>query len=108
MITTCTKCGNCYDAGSEEEANEPERFCPTCRLTTPHDHTCNCGTAEGTHETGTRGCIRFMTEAPAVRPDNRWFVDGEEITDYTLREQRGYYQHDCGCWSRWPGTDNSI
>lgn len=74
-----------------------------------HDHQCSCGTATHTpHETGTCGCVRYMTEAPAVRPDDRWFVDGHEITDYTLRQQRGYHQHDCGCWSRWPGSENSI
>ncbi len=31
MITTCTKCGRAYEAGSEEQANEPERFCFDCR-----------------------------------------------------------------------------
>jgi hypothetical protein len=31
MITTCTTCGDLYEAGSEEQANEPERFCFTCR-----------------------------------------------------------------------------
>lgn len=30
MITTCTTCGKGYEAGSEEQANEPVRFCPTC------------------------------------------------------------------------------
>lgn len=30
MITTCTTCGKCYEAGSEEQANEPTRFCPAC------------------------------------------------------------------------------
>lgn len=73
-----------------------------------HEHSCYCGLVEGRHETGAPGCLRFMTEAPAVRPDDRWFVDGEEITDYTLRQQRGYRQHDCGCWSRQRGSDNSI
>lgn len=32
MITTCTRCGNAYESGSEEQANEPGRFCPTCSL----------------------------------------------------------------------------
>lgn len=31
MITTCTTCGKCYEAGSEEQANEPTRFCPACK-----------------------------------------------------------------------------
>ena len=30
MITTCTTCGANYDAGSEEQANEPARYCPGC------------------------------------------------------------------------------
>lgn len=30
MITTCTTCGKLYEAGSEEQANEPDRPCPTC------------------------------------------------------------------------------
>lgn len=29
-ITTCTLCGACYEAGSEEQANEPRRFCASC------------------------------------------------------------------------------
>lgn len=31
MITTCTKCGDLYEAGSEEQAYEPVRFCSICR-----------------------------------------------------------------------------
>ena len=40
-ITTCTRCGNAYEAGSEEQANEPAgedgrgRLCFTCRLPYP-------------------------------------------------------------------------
>lgn len=30
MITTCTTCGGLYEAGSEEQANEPSRWCPPC------------------------------------------------------------------------------
>ena len=30
-ITTCTGCGHAYEAGSEEQANEAERFCFECR-----------------------------------------------------------------------------
>lgn len=30
MITTCTTCGRCYDSGSEEQANEPTRYCRDC------------------------------------------------------------------------------
>jgi hypothetical protein len=31
MITTCTDCGSLYEAGSEEQANEPKRWCFACR-----------------------------------------------------------------------------
>lgn len=29
-LTTCSACGKCYEAGSEEQANEPRRFCRLC------------------------------------------------------------------------------
>lgn len=74
-----------------------------------HDHSCNCGTATVTpHETGTHGCERFMTKAPDKLEGDRWHVDGKIITGYSLREQRGYHQHRCGCWSRHEGSENSI
>lgn len=31
MITNCTTCGQCYEAGSEEQANEPSRLCFACK-----------------------------------------------------------------------------
>lgn len=30
-ITTCTRCSQAYEAGSEEQANEPVRLCFGCR-----------------------------------------------------------------------------
>lgn len=30
MITTCPKCGKCYEEQSEEEANSPSRECMDC------------------------------------------------------------------------------
>lgn len=30
-ITTCSQCSKAYEAGSEEQANEPVRICPMCR-----------------------------------------------------------------------------
>lgn len=33
-ITTCSKCGCVYEAGSEEQANETHRWCPSCRICT--------------------------------------------------------------------------
>ncbi len=32
-ITTCSACANAYEAGSEEQANEPGQLCPACVLT---------------------------------------------------------------------------
>jgi hypothetical protein len=29
-ITTCPECGDLYEAGSEEQANEPGRLCRRC------------------------------------------------------------------------------
>ncbi len=29
-MTTCTRCGKCYEEGSEEAANLPTRECSTC------------------------------------------------------------------------------
>ena len=74
-----------------------------------HNHNCHCGTATKTpHTIGKDGCVRRMVEAPVQVSPDRWEVAGHEITDYTLRHQRGYSQHPCGCWSRWPGSENSI
>jgi hypothetical protein len=30
VITTCTDCGSLYQAGSEEQAREPQRWCFGC------------------------------------------------------------------------------
>jgi hypothetical protein len=66
-----------------------------------HDHRCYCGTATQNepHQIGDNCCQRFMTDPPD-------YSDG--TTEYTYKEQRGYHQHPCGCWSRWEGSENSI
>jgi len=77
-------------------------------------HACHCGTATHTpHDTGRDGCQRIMAAPPKPAPDNKkygkmWEVDGRVITDHTLRLQRGYHQHECGCWSRWQDDANSL
>jgi hypothetical protein len=65
-----------------------------------HNHICHCGTSKisGQHKIGQAGCVRFMTEPP----------DLQLASLFTYQEQRGYHQHPCGCWSRYPGSDNSI
>ncbi len=79
-----------------------------CKPECDKDHWCACGALNHVHRVGTQGCTRFLTPAPEPRPDNRWFVDGHEITEYTLICQRGYHQYPCGCWSRWPGSSESL
>lgn len=66
-----------------------------------HDHRCWCGTEEKTpHEIGDGTCCRFMVEPPT-------FDNGETL--FTWTQQRGYYQHPCGCWSTRPGgSENSL
>ena len=85
-----------------------------------HNHTCHCGIATETpHQTGTKGCPRFLTEAPMPAPRDEelrcemWWVDDDyqhrgPVTDTTLKRQRGYKQHPCGCWSRSPGSTISL
>ena len=65
---------------------------------------CNCGGPAGKdHVLGEEGCFR---EKVLVRPrrisgeEDRWFVDNQTITGFTLRQQRGYHLHDDGHWSR--------
>ena len=69
-------------------------------MTTKCNHICNCGTcnSDKPHQIGENGCVRFMTNAP----------DLTKATLFTYIQQRGYYQHPCGCWSRYPGSDNSL
>lgn len=66
--------------------------------------TCSCGgVLDSNHAIGIGGCLR---EKVSVKPrkvvgtHDRWFIDGRTITWFTLVEQRGYYLHDCGNWSR--------
>jgi len=75
-----------------------------------HDHRCRCGTATHTpHQIGRDGCKRFMsTDVVFVWCDGWYFVNGAVITEYTLRFQRGFSQHPCGCWSQWGGSVNSL
>jgi hypothetical protein len=74
-----------------------------------HDHSCHCGTGNNEpHEISKDGCVRLMEESPVKLPDGKWLVHGHAITDFTLRQQRGYHRHTCGCWSRSPESTNSI
>lgn len=70
-------------------------------------HLCHCEFAAKTpHVVGDQGCEREMVASPepfAKDPDTgaeMWVVDGQIITEYTMKHQRIYIQHECGCWSR--------
>lgn len=74
-----------------------------------HDHTCHCGTGCSTpHETGTNGCVRSIVETPVKTESGTWRVDGREISEFTLIQQRGYFRHACGCWSNHSGSSTSL
>lgn len=73
---------------------------------------CWCGGLDYPHHAEDAGCLREVVPAPMV-VGGRWLVLGDEggpITDFTLKQQRGYSKHDCGCWSRprGGGSDNSL
>lgn len=79
-----------------------------------HDHICHCGTSSVNdgHETASHGCVRRIVESPIskIQPDGSqwWLVGNDLITDFTLRQQRGYWQHPCGCWSTHGDSNNSL
>lgn len=63
MITTCTTCGKCYEAGSEEQANEQVRQCPECwtrRKSTPM-------AANSRLAKILAGCVKCARHVPATR-----------------------------------------
>ena len=78
---------------------------------------CSCGGGARTpHDIGINGCARYRVtktnELPTkFRIDERGFlvcdVGNNTITDYTLRQQRGYSEHKCGNWSC-PKSKDSI
>ncbi len=75
------------------------------------ENPCNCGPAYFIpHEVGKSGCVRIVCDPPIMSPykKNYWIVDGHEITNTTLRSQRGYSQHDGGLWSRYAESTNSL
>jgi len=76
---------------------------------------CHCGGIDHQHVINDDGCFREPApEAPVLSDktylgENMWTVHGIQITDYTLKHQRLYHQHECGCWSRSKdGSTNSI
>lgn len=54
-ITTCPRCGTCYEEASEDLANSPYRSCKPCRH------------------------MSYLTEMPATDPMFRWALDLADI-----------------------------
>jgi hypothetical protein len=74
---------------------------------------CNCGGESITHEVDTGMCLRERVAiSPRKLSDGMWLVwsvNGKrKITEYTLYQQRGYYQHSDGKWSCWKASVNSL
>lgn len=65
---------------------------------------CSCGcTLPPNHSLGVFECLRerVINNPTKIKVfEDMWFVEGNVITGFTLREQRGYHQHSCGGWSR--------
>ena len=64
---------------------------------------CQCGGKKGKHFIGEQGCYRETIIPPPRRlscEEDRWVVDGEVLTGTSLRQQRGYSEHEVGIWSR--------
>lgn len=63
---------------------------------------CNCGGVNQAHNVGDHGCFRKHEpiKPRKVSCSEKWFVDGRVVTEFTLLQQRGYYQHPCGNWSK--------
>lgn len=86
------------------------------KMQSDHEHLCHCGIASThPHVTGENGCKRRMVNTPTPTVKSKtlgcemWDTGpGGVVTDYTLRDQRGYSQHACGCWSRAGDSTNSI
>ena len=87
----------------KDENNSDTTFCQDL-------HECGCGGGVATfpplHTIGSFGYYRYMTTPPKECGTHEtldcptWEVGGiAGITDFTLRQQRGYHQHKCGCWS---------
>jgi hypothetical protein len=81
---------------------------------------CYCGGVKKTHQVGDEDCKRERAIPPRKLSGqgDMWIVtetkDGKthksRCTGYTLRHQRGYYEHEDGQWSRpkGGGSVNSL
>jgi hypothetical protein len=101
-------CDTCNRPLTAEEKSWVKKAWQAYRMI--HDHACNCGGALGRHETGGPGCLREITaDRPEHLNNQLWRLGCCVITATSLFEQRLYYEHLCGCWSRAKGgSTNSI
>ena len=65
---------------------------------------CYCGGDVNPHSVGFGGCFRKLVQTPQYigqtnKGVNLWEVEGCEITQFTMIEQRGYHHHGKGVWS---------
>lgn len=80
---------------------------------------CNCGGMHREHEIGEDDCYRELVPidkepVPAGKHSelgcDMWLVNGHRITNFTLRQQRMYSQHEDSRWSKVKGhfSSNSL
>jgi len=73
---------------------------------------CYCGGIKNPHFIEDEGCYRKIvrSQTPVKKPNNMWRVNGATITDFTLKQQRGYALHSNGQWSKPKngGSTNSL
>jgi len=61
---------------------------------------CHCGGVMGKHVIGEGDCYRERVENIPKPIGNKWLVEGQLITEFTLLEQRMYAYHGNNVWSR--------
>jgi len=80
---------------------------------------CQCGGMHRKHYVGEGDCYRelvevekepFQTDEQGSMDTQYWIVNGDLVTEVTLREQRMYSQHEDGRWSKVKGvfSENSL
>lgn len=80
-----------------------------------HKHSeCFCYGAKPGHNVGDEGCYYEMVPDPIPAPPHENGYDmwdtqiGGIITDFSLKQQRGYTRLKCGCWIAWKESCNSL
>jgi hypothetical protein len=114
ITDTCVEPADALHATARQRADALARVIEGVKCSQKHE--CQCGGIDHPHTISETGCFRYMTESPILagkHPElgcDTWKMPDEDgaITDFTLRQQRGYHQHECGCWSRSEGSFNSV